>query len=109
MVHVIYLNDKNFMNDRFRHKKDRRRIFQITTFKTSRISRNRVLVRDRGSRERELVRDRGSRNRVSLRDSVLFVMGRTIRRNTPIIIQLVISYFICLILTSIFLRYMFAL
>ena len=118
MEHIIHLNDNINANDRQcrQDRARRRRIFRNVTFRSSRISlpicaRNKF-AREReleGARERVLVRDRGSRDRVRLRDSALFVMGRAIKRNTPIIIQLVISYFICLILTAIFLRYMFAL
>ena len=117
MEQIIYLNDNNInVNDRFRRKQDRRchrKKFRITTFRTSRISRvsrDRVLVQNGTAREQVLEgstervyhwRERGCR--------ALLLMGRTIKRNAPIIIQLVISYFICLILTAIFLRYMFAL
>jgi len=117
MKHVIYFNDNINVNERFQRKQDRRRRkFRITAFKTSRISRDsvleldRILVQNRTAREPE---QEGARERVNhWRERgcrALLSTGRTIKRNAPIIIQLVISYFICLILTSIFLRYMFAL
>jgi len=66
----------------------------------------RVFVRDRTVRE--LAREReGVREEV--RDRPMVRMKSTIKRNVSIICQLVISYFICLILTAIFIRYMFVL
>jgi len=116
MEHVIYFNDNINVNERFPRKQDRRRKYRIINkLRTSRISRyrdsrDRILVQMRTVRERE---QEGARKRVNhWRERgyrALLLMGRTIKRNTTIIIQLVISYFICLILTAIFLHYIFPL
>ena len=123
MEHIIYLNDNNtnIVNDRNQRRQDRRRNrkFRIITFRSSRTSRPecfRVPVRDRVSRD--TVQERvctdeivGARKRVNhwreRGHRALLLIKRTTKRNAPIICQLVMSYIICLILTAIFLRYLF--
>jgi len=113
MAHIIYFNDNINANDRYtqrmgRLRSGRRRKFRIITKRKARISQPyiRVFVRDRTVRE--LAREReGVRKEV--RDRPMVWMKSTIKINAPIICQLVISYFICLVLTAIFIRYMFVL
>ena len=112
MANIIYFNDNINANDRYpqrmgRLRRGRRRKFRIITKRKARISQPniRVFVSDRILRERELAREREC-VREEIRDRPIVRMKSTIKRNAPIIIQLIIIYVICLILTAIFFRYL---